>query len=184
MKTKIIYQVLLIVFFSIIVTSANAQRHRPKHHSRTRIEHKPSYKYKKEPHWGYKYHVAPPKSHLIHHRGVHYHYKKGVFYKLIGSRYAVVRAPIGVRVRTLPSNHMRIVINGRVFYYYFGTYYTRSIEDNQYVTVAPPVGAKVDALPDGYKKIYIEDNTYYVFEGVYYKALIDQYGEVWYEVVG
>lgn len=84
----------------------------------------------------------------------------------------------------MPPEHVRVIVNGRIFYYYYGTYYVKAPTNNEYITVAPPVGARVDALPDGYNKVYIEDKTYYEFESTYYKAVIDQYGEVWYEVVG
>jgi hypothetical protein len=55
---------------------------------------------------------------------------------------------------------------------------------SEYITVAPPVGAVIDALPDGYRKVIIDNNIYYEFNEAYYKAFIDEYGEVWYEVVG
>lgn len=188
MKTKFIFKVFIALLLCINITSINAQpvrHHKQKRHvQHKKVEYSPHHKYSKMPHWGYKYTAVPKGRYIVKHAGIPYHYSKEVFYKPMGSRYVVVRAPIGVRINALPRNYSRIVIRGKVYYYYYGTYYVKSVQDNQYVTVAPPIGARVDALPQGYKKVYIEDNTYYVFEGVYYKAQIDQFGEIWYEVVG
>lgn len=179
MKTKVLITVSVIMILSFART-ANAQPH--KHH-RSRPYY-PHYKYQKMPHWGYTYRAAPKRAYVVRHRGVGYYFDRGVFYRPVGTKYVIAPAPIGVRVRVLPPEHVRVIVNGRIFYYYYGTYYVKAPTNNEFVTVAPPVGARVDALPDGYNKVYIEDKTYYEFEGTYYKAVIDHYGEVWYEVVG
>ena len=134
------------------------------------------------PHWGYAYKVAPRHAYVVPHSGVRYYYNSGIFYKQHGPKYVIVRAPIGLRVKVLPTNNIRFVHGGRTFYYYYGTYYART-SNNEYITVDPPLGARIDALPDGYIKVIIEDRTYYEFEGTLYKAVIDEYGDVWYEVV-
>lgn len=214
MKTRNIISGLIIVMIFLSVQTLNAQSRRYSNHNRYKKENtnrksqkpfnrhsnrysnsnsnrhyhhskvKPSYKYGKMPQWGYSYNAIPKRSRAIVHTGSRYHYYNGIFYKPVGSGYVISRAPVGVRVHSVPVGHVRIVMGPKVYYYYYGTYYVKSPNTNDYVTVAPPVGARVDALPDGYRKVYIEDRTYYEFEGVYYKAVIDQYGEVWYEVVG
>lgn len=180
MKSKpLIYKVTLIISLAIISNCVIAQPHnhlKQKHHSH--------HHYKSLPHWGNSFNAVPRSAYLISRSGVRYHYNRGIFYKPMGTKYVIARAPLGARIGALPKGHIYFVLNGRTFYYYYGTFYVRSGYDDQYVTVAPPVGAQVDELPDGYKKVFIDNNLYYEFEGVYYKAFINEYGEVWYEVVG
>jgi len=178
MKTKNALKWFLVISLNLFVITSFAQRHhhKPRHHS-------PHHKYSKLPHWGHSYKVAPWGAVLFPYSGIKYHYHGGVFYKPVSGGYAIVRAPIGIKVRTLPAEHVVVFVNGRKYFYYYGTYYVHSNSD-EYTTVAPPVGARVDALPDGYKKLVINGLTYYEFEGTYYEAYIDDSGEVWYEVVG
>lgn len=184
MKARTILSGILVVLFVLSGQLIYAQhRKHHKHHSHHKKVN-PHYRYKALSKWGYAYKVAPRSSYVIPHAGLRYHYAGGIFYKPVGAKYVIARAPVGVRVHSIPARHTRVVVRGRTYYYYYGTFYVRSADNSQYVTVAPPVGATVDALPDGYQKVYIEDNTYYEFEGTYYKAYIDEYGEVWYEVVG
>lgn len=180
-----------IIFISILCVSflpANAQQHkkekvqRQKHQKSQR--HAPHHRYAKLPPWGYSTKVAPKKASVIAHLGVKYHYSSGIFYKHAGANYRIVKVPIGIRVRTLPKGRIRFVLNGRKYFYYYGTYYVKSDDNSEYVTVAPPKGAKVDALPDGYKNVNIDGEEYYEFEGTYYKAIANENGDEWYEVVG
>ena len=180
MKSNFLIKVILFLILSFSLTCVNAQRH--KHHNIPK-HHYPHYKYKKMPNWGYSYKVAPRNAYIVPHSGARYHYHSGIFYKQYGPKYVIVRAPIGVRVRTLPAGNIRFVNRGRTFFYYYGTFYVRSVDNNEYITVAPPLGARIDALPNGYIKVIIDERTYYEFEGTLYKAVVDNYGEVWYEVV-
>ncbi|OFX27634.1 MAG: hypothetical protein A2041_10275 [Bacteroidetes bacterium GWA2_31_9b] len=179
MKTNTIFKIVVLLVLSILTTTLQAQP-RNKHHNG---RHEPNYRYRDMPHWGYKYKSIPKATFIVPHAGIKYHYHSGVYYRPYGNTYVVVRAPLGVRVRTLPVGNVHFIINGRNYFYYYGTYYVKSVDDSEYITVEPPVGAVVDALPDGYKKIVIENNTYYEFEGTYYKAFLDESGEVLYEVV-
>ena len=177
MNSKIILKIVLVGLFIISYNSLNAQR---RHHHTNR--YKPHTKYTKLPHWGHSYKVVPKRAFVFSHKGIRYRYHKGIYYKPFGAKHVIVKAPIGYRIKTLPVGHVRIILRGRTYFYYYGTYYERS-DNNEFLTIEPPVGAKVDALPDGYEKVRIDNEIYYEFEGTYYKAIIDEKGEVWYELV-
>lgn len=159
---------------------SNSDRNLNYHNQKAHSSHK---KYAKLPHWGHGYKALPHYSHRLRYNGLDYHYHSGVYYKFYQNKYVVTRAPIGLRISTLPVNHLIFRVNGRTYFYYYGTYYVLN-NRSEYITVAPPVGAVIDALPDGYRKVIIDNNIYYEFNEAYYKAFIDEYGEVWYEVVG
>ena len=175
MKTENIFKVILIVVLSFVFVQSYAQRPRaPKF--------KPHARYKKMPARGRAYKSTPAKAFSYSHSGVNYRYHSGVFYKPVGRKYVVARAPIGIRVRTLPGRRVHFMIDGRTYFYYYGTFYVKTIDD-EYITVAPPIGAKVNALPEGYEKVWLDGNFYYEFDGTYYRAFVDEQSEVWYEVV-
>ena len=67
------------------------------------------------------------------------------------------------------------------YYYYNGTYYD-DYQDN-YRVVAPPVGAVVESLPQGYETVVIDGETYYKVDNVQYKPVVQDNGEIWYEVI-
>ena len=180
MSTKVISKVLLAFLLIFSFSSVNAQHH--KHHNEKK--HPPNYRYSNLPHWGHSYKVVPHGYYVYPYRGVRYHYYNGVYYKPVGNKYVIVNPPVGIRVKTLPAGNVRFVVRGRTYFYYYGTFYVRSVNTNEYVAIAPPIGARVDALPDDYRKVIIDNMTYYEFDGTYYKAIVDNYGEVWYEVVG
>ncbi len=131
---------------------------------------------------GQKVERVPRANVIVKHRGIPYRYKSGVFYRPRNNAYYVVHPPIGVRVRVLPSNYLRLTFGPRVYFYYYGAFYEH--RGNYYETVTPPIGARVDELPNGYYQVVIDSNTYYVVDGIYYKAILDENGAVWYEVVG
>jgi len=49
--------------------------------------------------------------------------------------------------------------------------------------VSPPVGAVVESLPDGYETVNIDGETYYEVDGAQYKPVVQENGEIWYEVI-
>lgn len=49
--------------------------------------------------------------------------------------------------------------------------------------VSPPVGAIVESIPDGYQTVVIDGETYYTVDGAQYKPVVQDNGEVWYEVI-
>jgi len=72
-------------------------------------------------------------------------------------------------------------VNNYPYYYYNGIYYNQR-GDNYYV-VSPPVGAVVESLPAGYETVVIDGETFYTIDGAQYKPVIQQNGEIWYEVI-
>ncbi len=127
---------------------------------------------------------APSTSIIISNRGINFRYSNGIFYQPMNGSYVVSSAPCGVRVRSIPVNSMRVYVSNVPYYYYYGSFYTQSVQTNDYIAVQPPLGARVDFLPEGAMKVFVEGNTYYEVNNTYYKAFADETGAVWYEVVG
>lgn len=109
-----------------------------------------------------------------------YYFDDGIYLRMENGKFKVVPAPVGHRIRELPSGANQIEVNGEKYYYYYGTYY--AAREGQYEVVQPPVGAIVGSIPPGYDKLVVNGETYYVFNGVQYKAIILR-DEVWYEVI-
>jgi len=113
-----------------------------------------------------------------------YRCRNGVFYRPRGSEFVVTRAPIGIRINTLPVGHRRMTINNRPYFYYYGTYYVQPRPSvQQYEVVDAPIGAVVYALPFGYDVITLNNREYYRLDGVYYEPRINQYDEEYYVIV-
>ncbi|RUT77929.1 DUF6515 family protein [Ancylomarina longa] len=110
-----------------------------------------------------------------------YYRSNGVFYARSGRGYKIIAAPIGFRLRTLPSKHVRILVHGTSYFYHYGTFYIT--QGNEYVVVLPPVGLQVDDLPDGYQIIKNNGVRFYVVDGVYYKKVYLRNGHTVFEVV-
>jgi hypothetical protein len=173
MKTRESITSIMLVICFIIASSmtADAQKRRER----------PA-RYKNMPRIGNRVTHVPRTSYRIPYKKTIYHYHSGVFYKPFNRFFIIVNAPIGIRIRTLPPHHYRVIIGTRLYYYEYGSFYVQKA--NYYESVVPPLGAHVEELPEGYYKIVIEGRTYYELNGVYYKAVVDDKGEVWYEVVG
>jgi hypothetical protein len=179
-RTKIALKILLISILSISFFSANAQRH----HKVKKYKYTPSYRYTKLPRWGNSYNITPKNAFLITHSGKKYHYHSGIYYKRSGANYIITKAPIGIRIRTLPKERIKCNIKGKKYFYYYGTFYIKTDEADEYITVDPPKGAIVDALPEGYKDVTVDGNEYYEFEGILYKPVISENDEELFEVTG
>lgn len=106
---------------------------------------------------------------------------RGVFYVRTGRSYKIVAAPIGFRLRTLPSKHVHILVHGKSYFYHYGTFYIA--QGREYVVVLPPVGLQVDDLPDGYQIIKYKGFRFFVVDGVYYKKVYQKNGNIVFEVV-
>ncbi len=186
MKTKTILKVLFILLLCFSLSSLTAQNRREKNkkvHARIVVQrHSPHYHYAKLPKWGRVYTSVHRKALRIVNRGVNYRFYDGIYYKRVGTRYVIARAPIGVRVAKLPKKKIRCIVRGKKYYYYYGTFYVKAENSSEYETVNPPVGARIDALPEGYTEIQKDGINYYKFEGALYKEVISE-GEVCYEVV-
>lgn len=189
-RTKFALKILFIAVLSISFTSLSAQnrkakQHKASVHSQKRAhKHSPNYRYSKLPKWGKSYTAVNKKAFRIAHGGVNYHYYSGIYYKRSGANYIIAKAPVGIRVRTLPKERIKCNIKGKKYFYYYGTFYTKTDGAEEYITVDPPKGANVDALPDGYKDVTIDGNEYYEFEGILYKPVISENDEELFEVIG
>lgn len=137
-----------------------------------------------KPKWGTTVSSAPRKTTVIKTPQNNYKYRDGVYYRPTDDgRYHAGPAPVGARIRTLPTGFVRLVLGSVPYFYYYGTFY-RTADQSYYEVVAPPVGATVYDLPEGYEKVIIEGISYYTYDGIYFKAFVDDRGEVAYEVVG
>lgn len=115
--------------------------------------------------------------------GLGYRFYDGTFYRPYNSSFMVVAPPIGIFINVLPFGYRRIVVNDYPYYYYNGTYYDQDYDNNGYKVVAPPVGAVVESIPPGYEKITIDGETYYKIDDVQYKPVVQDNGEIWYQVI-
>jgi hypothetical protein len=118
----------------------------------------------------------------INYGGFGYRYYNGIYYRPYESSYIVCNPPFGLYINTLPFGYRRIYVNDNPYYYYNGTYYNQR-EDNNYQVVRPPLGAVVESIPEGYQTLTIDGETYYEVDGVQYKPVVQDNGEVWYQVI-
>ena len=158
------------------------------HYRRGNDFHRPIYS-SRNPGWRYSY---LPRRHsiissflfpfqTISWGGYNYRYCDGVYYRPYNNVFQVVAPPIGIYINVLPYGYRRIVVNDYPYYYYNGTYYDEYNES--YRVVAPPVGAVVESIPEGYETITIDGETYYKVDDVQYKPIVQDNGEIWYEVI-
>ncbi len=141
------------------------------------------------PSWGYgflprrnSYFYSLPTSYLsISFGGIGYRYWDGVFYRPYNNLFTVIAPPVGIYINVLPVGYRRIHVRDRYYYYYNGTYYDQ--RDNNYYVVSPPLGAVVESLPAGYETVVIDGETFYTADGAQYKPVIQENGEIWYEVI-
>ena len=191
MKNTFIF---FISFFIITAINAQNNRHRHRNHKRNVVhkKHKRIVKARRTAHIKYK--GLPARGVLVSNvgtgftsikfGGVGYRFHKGIYYKMRGSKFVVVRAPIGIRIKTLPVGHRRLLINRRPYFYYYGTYYQKSEENTgTYEVVDAPLGAEVDSLPEGYKIVTANEREYYMLDNVYYEPRINDQDEEYYVVV-
>ncbi len=113
--------------------------------------------------------------------GYGYRYCDGVYYRPYNNVYRVVAPPIGIFINVLPFGYRRLYVNDNPYYYYNGTYYDEY--KDSYRVIAPPVGAIVESIPEGYETIVIDGETYYKVDDIQYKPVVQENGEIWYEVI-
>lgn len=165
-------------------------------YTRERPGERPEYRYDRqplynrfEPCWRYNslprrnsyYYSLPYNYNTINYGGFGYRYWDGVFYRPYNNLFSVCAPPIGIFIDILPIGYRRIYVRDYPYYYYNGTYYDQ--RGSGYTVVSPPVGAVVESLPAGYDTIYIDGETYYTVDGAQYKPVVQENGEIWYEVV-
>lgn len=110
---------------------------------------------------------------IKHSKGVFYH-ANGIYYRKSTRGYKIVAAPLGYRVKVLPTNYIQIVLNDLNYFYHYGTYYVAV--GKKFEVVKPPLGLQVDELPNGYKLVSNNGRTYYVVDGVTYKRIVLESG--------
>lgn len=93
----------------------------------------------------------------------------------------VIAPPFGIFIDMLPYGYSLFYIQTHPYYYFNGTYF--DYRENNYYVVSPPVGAIVESLPNGYTTIVIDGETYYEADGAQYKPVLQENGEIWYEVI-
>ncbi|MFP2996490.1 DUF6515 family protein [Spongiivirga sp. MCCC 1A20706] len=115
---KTIKLVLGIVFIALFSLSLNAQR------TVIKVYPKQGVVVKK---------VNNPK--VIIHKGINYTIANGVWYKTRGSKFVVVRPPVGIRVKTLPIGYKIVKVRGKRYFTYKGIYYKKRGRKYTVVTV-------------------------------------------------
>lgn len=125
--------------------------------------------------------VVPAGYKTVNYGGYAYRYNRGVFYRSYNNTFMVVAPPIGIFIDVMPIGYRRILVHNNPYYYYNGSYY--QYRDSRYYVVSPPVGAVVESLPAGYQTLTIDGETYYTIDGAQYKPVVEDNGEIWYEVI-
>ncbi|MDO9375605.1 MAG: DUF6515 family protein [Ferruginibacter sp.] len=145
-------------------------------------QYNPNWRYAGMPRRNSYFNTLPSSYLSIQFGGFNYRYYDGIYYRPYNNMFRVVAPPFGLFINTLPLGHRRIYVRDYPYYYYNGTYYDQR-DDDRYVVVSPPVGAVVESIPDGYKTINIDGETYYTVDGAQYKPVLQENGEIWYEVI-
>jgi Family of unknown function (DUF6515) len=113
--------------------------------------------------------------------GDEYWYDAGVFYLKGDGGYTVVSAPIGAKIKTLPSGYETITLDDNTKnYYYGGTFYEKTSAG--YTVVAPVAGSVVTNVSEGGEEVKLGDVTYVKLGETYYQP-IQLDGKNKYEVV-
>lgn len=132
------------------------------------------------PRWGVYYGYLPFWTGSFLFGGLDYYLYDGIYYRNFNGNYAMVPAPIGHRVRSLPKGYEQFYMDSIPYYYYYGSFYM--LKGKKYEVVPAPVGAMVEHIPYGYEKVVTKGETYYIGNGVQYKVVL-QNDEIWYKVV-
>ena len=180
----IIGTLVLFIALTINPTEASAQRpgspkakakahhkkeHRKENHKKAHKKRAAHHHYKHLPRRGVVVKTLPSGVVIVKHKGANLHFHNGVFYKSKGAAsFAVVRAPLGVRVKVLPPGHRKIMVKKRAYVYYYGTFYAKAKGSEEYEVVEAPIGAEVDALPEGYEMEEVDGVVYYTLDDVRY----------------
>ena len=125
--------------------------------------------------------VVPVGYRVYNYGGNPYRYYNGIFYRPYQNYFRVIAPPVGIFINVMPRGYRRIYVNNDPYYYYYGTYY--QYRNSNYYVVSPPIGAIVESLPSGYQTMTVDGETYYTIDGAQYKPVVQDNGEVWYQVV-
>jgi Family of unknown function (DUF6515) len=109
-----------------------------------------------------------------------YWYDEGTYYIKSDGGYTVVAAPLGAKIKTLPSGYETITLEDNTKnYYYGGTFYEKS--STGYTVVAPIAGSVVEHVSEGAEEVKMGDITYLKMGETYYQP-IQENGKDMYEV--
>jgi len=110
-----------------------------------------------------------------------YYYDEGVFYLKGNGGYTVVSAPIGAKIKTLPSGYETVSAddNGTKNYYYGGAFYEK--RSDGYVVVAPLAGTLVENISEGGEEVKLGEVTYIKLGETYFQP-VKENGKDMYEV--
>ena len=193
----------VLFLFSIIgvisvdsIDNAHAQKkkghtkahHKKKHHNNS---HKKGH-VKRYPHFHYEHLPrrgavvsTVAKGHVgITHKGIKFKFHNGVYYQSKGpATFVVVRPPRGLKIMVMPVGYKRIVVKQKTYFYYYGTFYSKTPGMEEYTVTEAPVGAEVDALPEGYEITTVDGVEYYTLDDAKYQSVEKEDGEVMYQVV-
>ncbi|HLO82907.1 MAG TPA: DUF6515 family protein [Chitinophagaceae bacterium] len=110
-----------------------------------------------------------------------YYYDQGVYYLKGDGGYTVVSAPLGAKIKTLPTGYETVSVDdkGTKNYYYGGVFYEK--RSDGYVVVAPMAGTVVEHISEGGEEVKMGDITYVKFGETYFQP-IQENGKDMYEV--
>lgn len=196
----------VIVFVTMIVSSADAQRGFNNHY-RNRMSHDYAMTYR-APYgaanrhvynyynysrpviinraplaFGPRYYGLPYGSVSITFGGNPYFYSGGCFYTPFGGYYRTIFPPVGIRVAILPRGYLSIYAGPDPFYFYNGIFYRR-YDDRSYEVVDAPMGAQLSSLPNGARSVVVNGEKFYELNGTYFKEDRNFKGQIVYTVVG
>ncbi|MBN1380795.1 MAG: hypothetical protein JXA41_03870 [Deltaproteobacteria bacterium] len=129
---------------------AEADRRPPDRHHHfkdQRYQHNRSY-----PARGHVVRTVPRDRHVVVHRGSHFYFSGGVWYRPYGPRFVITTPPLGLFVSFLPPYYSTIWVNGAPYYYANEVYYTH--HGNGYVVVEPPK-EEVNQAPPAADQMFI-----------------------------
>lgn len=194
-RTYLTISSVLISFAISGVAQANPNHHNGYHAKR--VPHKVIKHKWKEPRYriGYIRKDLPSASIAIRVGNISFRYNSGIFYRPSKHGYKVVKAPIGARVKILPSGYRRLLIGSRVYFVLNDTYYEHDHRANEYIVVEEPqlkkeivqesylqTGTVLSQLPSGSESEY-RDGKQYFTDGVHHFEVVVVNGKVAYKVI-
>ncbi|WP_067982131.1 DUF6515 family protein [Neptuniibacter pectenicola] len=138
-------------------------------------------------------HKVPSSGISLRFGNVSFIFNEGVYYRPVSQGYAVVRPPVGLKVRSLPKGREKVVIKGRGYYVSQGIYY---MHDNGYYRVINEprndliysshtsavaekkgrgarsagfqLGSTYGSIPQGAKSVTVNGQQYFKYRDVYF----------------
>lgn len=99
--------------------------------------------------------ALPPGHRVVRHRGTHFYFHAGVWYRPSGTRFVVVMPPVGVVLPVLPPYHSIIWVHGSPYYYAAGVYYVWHPDHHGYVVSEPPPASDIEEQPAAPGQLFV-----------------------------